>query len=186
MGLNCNSLITKALEIAVKAHQDDTRKGKQDVPYIVHPMEVAMTLQKEGKTDELIAAGLLHDTLEDTEYEEEDLRELFNDQITELVLGASEELEDRENTPWEERKQHTIDYLKTADMDVKYIACADKLSNIRSMIRDYKRIGDKLWGRFNRGYEKQKWYYESLIESLDDLTGVEMYEEFKAGVEWLF
>jgi (p)ppGpp synthase/HD superfamily hydrolase len=188
MELNTNKLVAKALEVAARAHYGDMRKGKEeDVPYIVHPVEVAMILQENGIEEDVIAAALLHDTLEDTELTEKDLKDIFNDRIAELVIGASEKLEDRDNTPWEERKEHTINYLKTInDIDIKYIACADKLANIRSMIRDYDEIGDELWSIFNRGYEKQKWYYESLVESLAQLKGAKMYEQFKLAVKYLF
>ncbi|OCL27543.1 metal-dependent phosphohydrolase [Orenia metallireducens] len=187
MQLNKNKLIAKALEVAAKAHYGDMRKGKEDTPYIIHPVEVAMILQENGTKEEVIAAALLHDTLEDTDLTEEELKGIFNSRITEMVIGASEELEDRESTPWEERKEHTINYLKTInDIDIKYIACADKLANIRSMIRDYDEIGDELWTIFNRGYKKQKWYYESLVDSLNQLEGVKMYEQFKLAVKYLF
>lgn len=185
MELKTNSLIATALEVATKAHQGQKRKGKKK-PYIVHPVEVALVLQKHDLDDEIIVAGLLHDTLEDTQIEKEELKNKFNQRVLNLVLGASEKLVDRENTDWEQRKQHTIDYLATAPREVQYIACADKLCNIRSMIRDYERIGDELWSVFNRGYKKQSWYYNQLKDSLEDLEDIEMYEQFKLAVKKLF
>jgi (p)ppGpp synthase/HD superfamily hydrolase len=186
MELNKNKLIADAIKVTAKAHQGGTRKGGDEIPYIIHPVEVAITLQKNEMSDEIIAAGLLHDTLEDTHLKVEDLTDIFGKKITELVIGASEELDNRENTSWEKRKEYTINHLKNADLEIKYIACADKLSNIRSMIRDYDRIGDELWERFNRGYDKQKWYYENLVNSLEDLKGIDMYEQFKSAVNYLF
>ena len=183
--MNNTKLINKVLRIAALYHEGQKRKGKE-VPYIVHPVEVAMILQKNGIEEDLIASGLLHDTLEDTEMTEEELREHFNNRILKLVKGASENLEDRENTSWEERKKHTIDYIKTADRDIKLISCADKLSNAKSMLADYNEVWDDLWKRFNRGYEKQKWYYNNLVDSLNDLAGVTMFEEFKSIVQDLF
>ncbi|MGM0369599.1 MAG: HD domain-containing protein [Bacillota bacterium] len=183
--LKTNSLLAQGLEMATIAHQGQLRKGKEK-PYVVHPIEVAMTLLEAGLEDEVIVAGLLHDTLEDTRVTPEDLQIKFNGRVLDLVRGASEELADRENTDWEQRKQHTIDYLKTAQREIQYIACADKLSNIRSMIRDYERIGDQLWSIFSRGYEQQSWYYNNLAASLEDLEGEEMYEQFKLAVEYMF
>jgi len=186
--LKDNGLIAKGLEVAAKAHAGDIRKGGDGIPYIVHPVEVAMILQKNGMSDELIVAGLLHDTLEDTDLTKEEIEDAFNARILELVIGASEELADRESTAWEKRKEHTLDFLKDDDtaIDIKYVACADKLSNIRSTIRDYDEVGEELWDIFNRGYEKQKWYYEGLVDSLKELNGVEIYEEFKLAVNYLF
>ena len=186
MKLKKNKLIAEALKVAAKAHRDGYRKGGTQIPYIVHPVEVAFTLQENDMPDKIIAAGLLHDTLEDTDIKKEDLQSLFGSEIANLVIGASEKLENRDDTSWEERKQHTINHLKEAELDIKYIACADKLSNIRSMIRDYDKIKDELWSRFNRGYEKQKWYYTNLIDSLNDLEGIKMFEQFKLAVNYLF
>lgn len=186
MELKKNKLIADAIEIAAKAHQGGTRKGGDELPYIIHPVEVALTLQKNEMPDKIIAAGLLHDTLEDTHITVDDLVDTFGERITELVIGASEKLENRENTSWERRKEYTINHLKNADIEIKYIACADKLSNIRSMVRDYDRIGDELWNRFTRGYDKQKWYYKNLVISLKDLEGIIMYEQLKEAVSYLF
>jgi (p)ppGpp synthase/HD superfamily hydrolase len=103
-----------------------------------------------------------------------------------LVIGASEVLEDRENTSWKERKRHTIIYLLNAPFEVKIVSCADKLSNIRSMIKDDTTHGGKLWERFNAGFEDQKWYYTELVKSLAELKDYEMYIEFKRNVNQLF
>ncbi|WP_432663395.1 HD domain-containing protein [Wukongibacter baidiensis] len=180
-----NYLINKAIEIAAKAHEGQHRKVT-DIPYIVHPFEVAMILQENGCSEDVIAAGILHDTLEDTELTEAEVREVFGDRILELVLGASEELEDRGNRAWYDRKLHTIEYLKDASMEIKMIACADKLSNIRSMIKGCNDMGNRLWDRFNAPYEDQKWYYQSLTESLKSLNGFKMYGQFKEAVNFLF
>ncbi|RKD21647.1 metal-dependent phosphohydrolase [Caminicella sporogenes] len=177
--------MNEAIKVAAKAHDGHRRKAS-DIPYIVHPFEVALILQKNGASDEVIAAGILHDTLEDTDLTEDDIKNIFGEKILNLVLRASEELYNRENRPWEDRKKHTIDYSKKAPLEVKLLICADKLSNIRSMIKDYKKMGEKLWDKFNAPYDKQKWYYKSLVKSLKELDGYEMYEEFKEAVEELF
>lgn len=192
-------MIRKALEYAAVYHKEGVRKGS-NVPYIVHPFEVALILQENGMEEKIIVAGLLHDTLEDTELTAEQLKEEFGEDILQLVLGASEVLEGREETLWEERKKHTIEYLKTAPIDVKYIVCADKLSNIRSMLADHEKKGEKFWDKFmnsdkkiggseySREYkrEKQKWYYENLVKNLQELEGLKMYEELKEAVRELF
>jgi (p)ppGpp synthase/HD superfamily hydrolase len=76
--------------------------------------------------------------------------------------------------------------LKTAPLEVKLVSCADKLSNILSMIKDKEEEGDKLWERFNAGYESQKWYYRELLKSLSDLESYEMYRDFQGCVRQLF
>ena len=104
--------VETAIIFAAKAHNDQKRKGT-DIPYITHPFAVGMLLQKEKCSDEVIAAGILHDTLEDTETTFKDLTEEFGIQIANLVLAASE---NDKSLRWEIRKQHTIDMLKNASL----------------------------------------------------------------------
>lgn len=182
-----NSKVIKALYFAAKAHRNQFRKGNADIPYLVHPVEVAMILQENNMSEEIVIAGLLHDTLEDTSVTQEDIEREFGKKILELVLGASERLEGIEHTDWKTRKSHTIEYLASAPLDVKYVSCADKLSNIRSMLRDYEEVGEELWKRFNeKNPLEQKWYYVGLTESLKGLESLKMYVEFKSSVELLF
>lgn len=185
------TFINNALVIAAKIHKGQKRKGS-DTPYIVHPFEVALILQENRADEEMIAAGLLHDVLEDGDLDldfiKNEIRNKLNDRVLLYVIGASEKLENRNKTPWKERKSHTIDYLRDENTpkEIKMISCADKLSNARSIFRDLKTKGDKLWDKFNAGYEMQKKYYEGLVESLKDLEGLKMYEEFKEVVKAIF
>lgn len=153
--------IFDALRFATVAHTGQFRKSTQ-LPYIVHPIAVMESLIRHSASADAVAAGILHDTLEDTATTEADLRHEFGDRITDLVIGASEP---DKSLSWEERKEHTINTLaKLDDLEQLMVVCADKLSNISSIASDYKKYGDTLWTRFNRGYEKQRWYYCSLAE----------------------
>ena len=73
------------------------------------------------------------------------------------LVEAASELD--KAVSWEERKHHTLSALKTAPMDVLLLSCADKLDNIRSIQKDSARLGELIWSQFNRGKEKQAWYY---------------------------
>lgn len=179
------SLFLKALEVSVKTHEGQYRKGTH-IPYIVHPVEVALILMEEGCQEEVVAAGLLHDVLEDGGITVGFLQDTFGDQVAKWVLGASEELENRESRPWEERKEHTIHHLEGASKEEQMIACADKLSNVRSMVQGYQVFGDQLWDRFNRGYEQQKWYYIQLADSFGLIRRNNSYQEFASLVKDLF
>jgi (p)ppGpp synthase/HD superfamily hydrolase len=181
-----NKLIARAMEYAAQHHRGGIRKGG-DVPYIVHPFEVAMILKENSFTDEVVAAGLLHDLLEDTEVSKADLRAKFGEEILELVLSASEKLKGREDRSWDLRKRQTINYLnEEADFINKAVACADKLSNARSILRDLEDQPDNFWQRFSAPKSKQQWYYQSLVESLKELEGLKMYCEFKEVVAEIF
>ena len=155
-------MVEKAIIFAAKAHDHQKRKGT-DIPYITHPIAVGMLLQKEKCSEEVIVAGILHDTLEDTETTFEDLTEVFGLHIANLVLAASEK---DKSLPWEVRKQQTIDVLKDATLEEIQVIVADKYHNLKSIQSDLELLGDLIWQRFNRGKRDQHWYYASIVKAL--------------------
>ena len=153
--------IFSALRFAAAAHSGQFRKGTK-LPYLVHPVAVMQYLIRHNASDDAVVAGILHDTLEDTDTTESDLSREFGDRITDLVVGASEP---DKTLSWAARKQHTIDTLRDLDdVEQLLVIYADKLCNISSIELDLQTHGADLWQRFNRGYEMQKWYYCSLAE----------------------
>src|SRR5438045_7386901 len=98
-------MIDLAIEVAARAHYGQVRKGT-DIPYISHPYAVGMMLARAGCPEEVIAAGILHDTVEDTYITLEYLRETFGEQVTLIVEGCSEP--DHGSAPWEVRKAHSL------------------------------------------------------------------------------
>src|SRR4030042_864514 len=151
-------IINQAIEVAARVHQKQFRKGT-DIPYITHPYAVGMLLLHAGCSEEIIVAGLLHDTIEDTSLTLEDIRALFGERVAGIVKGCSEP--DR-SLSWEVRKLHTLEYLRTAPIEVRWVACADKLHNIRTIIEDFHKVGDLVWNKFHRGRKEQEWYYRGL------------------------
>ncbi|MEH7235084.1 HD domain-containing protein [Bacillus sp. JJ1562] len=175
-------MIEKAIIVASRAHDGQYRKLTK-IPYITHPLSVGLILMKINSRKELVAAGILHDTVEDTELSIEDIKDGFGDEVAALVNGCSEP---DKSLPWEARKEHTISFLRTASEDTRTVVCADKLHNIRSIIHDYEDQGEEVWRRFSRGKEKQEWYYRSVIESLGHATTIPLLEELKKEVDRLF
>jgi (p)ppGpp synthase/HD superfamily hydrolase len=175
-------IINNALEIASRAHELQYRKGT-NIPYITHPVAVGMILLYEGYREEVVAAGILHDTVEDTDITLEDLKREFGSDIANIVEGCSEP---DKSLSWEERKHHTIEFLKTASEDIKAVACADKLHNIRTIIDDHVKEGEAVWNRFKRGREQQEWYYRSLVKSLGYTSSFPLLKQLKTEVEKLF
>lgn len=153
----------KALKFAIKAHDGQIRKSEPDKPMIIHPINVGNILKKYGFDSNVIAAGYLHDVVEDTKYTKEDITNMFGKEITSLVMGASEP---DKTLSWEERKQHTIDTIKNLDLRHKAVVCADKISNLEDLRILFKKDQNYDFNMFNRGYEKQKWYYENIYSSL--------------------
>lgn len=157
-----NPMILSALDLATKAHTGQLRKGT-DIPYITHPSAVGLILSQYGCNAAVIAAGILHDTVEDGDVSLEQIATKFSPEVAALVKGCSEP--DKKAT-WIPRKLHTIEYLRTAPLDVKLVSSADKLHNITSIASDYEEHGVELWKRFKRGREDQEWYYRSVVDAL--------------------
>jgi hypothetical protein len=176
------SLVDQAIEYAAYAHQGQMRKGT-NIPYISHPYAVGMILQKAGCSEEVVAAGILHDTLEDTDTTERNLLERFGPVVLEIVKGCSEP---DKGASWEERKQHTLDELKHAKLPIRQTACADKLHNIRSIQKDLKVHGEEAWKRFQRGRKSQEWYYRGLVESLGYSSRFALLDDLQDVVEEVF
>ena len=179
-------MIDLAIEVAVRAHKNQLRKGT-DIPYITHPMAVGIILAKAGCSDEIIVAGILHDTVEDTPITLDYIRDTFGKKVSMLVEGASEP---DKSLPWEERKRHTVNYLKIAPLAVRLVACADKLHNIRTIATEHEKIGDQVWERFRKGRSDQEGYYRGLVDSLcnrSDNQGYEsLFQQLKSEVEGFF
>ena len=163
----CNDgiLLHKAIEFSAYAHRKQTRKGS-DKPYISHPFEVAMLLQKENCNIETVIAGLLHDTVEDADVTLEEIKEQFGERVCELVASCSED----KTKSWKERKEHTInEMMGCIDYDILMLCCADKTANLRSMMTDYLQIGDDLWKRFNAPREDILHYYSKLNDAFEPM-----------------
>src|SRR5947209_15832446 len=109
-------MLDLAIETAARAHAGQVRKGT-DVPYIAHPYAVGMMLARVGASEEVVAAGILHDTVEDTYLTLDWIRDNFGEKVAMIVEGCSEP--DHGSQPWEARKEHTLEYLKTAPWEVR-------------------------------------------------------------------
>lgn len=169
-----HSLTTKAFLFALYAHGE--QKRKDGLPYIMHPVEVAMELARNGADEDLICAGFLHDTIEDAFITREQLATAFSDKIADLVALDSENKEDS----WEKRKSDALEELRApGDRDHKMLMCADKLSNLRSLREGLESDGEAVWQRYKRGREKQAWLFHETVLALSPLEGLAMYEELK-------
>ena len=167
-------MIREAAEFAERAHEGVYRKGTK-IPYITHPMETAAIVTAFTNEPEMIAAALLHDVIEDAGVTKEELEEKFGPRVAFLVESESED----KSRSWMERKGTTVEHLKSATRDEKILALADKLSNIRSTVRDYLVLGDEVWQRFNqKDKEMQGWYYKGVAEALKEFKGHIYYEEY--------
>ena len=178
--------IFEAIEFAVKAHRGQFRKGTK-IPFIVHPMDVGRKLIEIGAQEDLVIAGILHDTVEDTSVTLDEIKVSFGKKVADIIYTVSEP--DKAKS-WRERKQHTINKLETASMDVLIVECADKLDNILAIQSDYKKESEAFWSRFNCSKEQQKWYYMSLDDVFskrkDNEVIIKLVEHFHKAVDKVF
>jgi hypothetical protein len=159
--------IQHAIRFAIKTHEEyqkQKRKGK-DVPYITHPLTVGIILAKGGASEEVIIAGILHDTIEDSIDEKKVTKEMiterFGEKVYELVLSVTEQ---NKSLSWEERKAEALEHIKTFSNDSLLLKSADIISNISETLNDYKKEGEEIFKRFNAPKDK---ILESYIKSTE-------------------
>ena len=158
-----------AMLFAHKVHQGQRRKGT-GIPYIAHVLGVAAIAMEYGATEDEAIGALLHDAAEDGGGEATlaEIRASFGDAVADIVLGCSDSLvEDPEDKlPWRERKENYLAHLETAAASVCLVSAADKLHNVRSIIRDYREHGEEVWDRFQGRRDGTLWYYETVADAL--------------------
>ena len=153
-------LLQKAIEFAAMKHEGFVRKGTT-IPYFTHVMEAMEIVSRMTEDEEVRAAAVLHDTLEDTPTTKEELIHFFGERVANLVAAESENKrkDQPEAATWLVRKTETIQHLEKAQKEIRMIALGDKLSNVRAMYRDYQVHGDKLWEKFNNSNPKEQGMY---------------------------
>ncbi len=184
-----SEMINKALIFATEKHWNHKRKYS-DLPYIIHPIEVANIISSITVNPEVIVAGFLHDTIEDCHVKPEEIEQLFGNYVLELVKSETEDKYDDipREASWSRRKQESLELHKSStDINVKILWLADKLSNVRSFCALYKKEGLAMWSRFNEKDPKvQKWYYYEILNNTAELSETEAYMEFRNKIDTLF
>lgn len=171
MSVEHASIVDRAKTVATHAHNGQVRKDPSHAPYIVHPGAVAELLTGAGASDEVVAAGWLHDVLEDVppeRYSRDDMVRDFGAYIVSLVESVSEEKLDAQGNklPWETRKKQHILALRNASRETALITAADKINNIESMITGVREHGATMLNGFNSTLTQQIWYYTEVINTV--------------------
>lgn len=168
-------MIEEAVVFAKRAHAGAVRKGT-NIPYIRHPLEAAVIVSLMSDDPELIAAALLHDVIEDAGVIEKELEEQFGSRVAQLVVAETED----KSKSWYERKSATVMHLKGASREIKILTLGDKLSNLRSIAKDYLLVGEEIWLRFNeKEKSKQGWYYGGIMRELEDMREYSCFLEYE-------
>lgn len=179
----------EAVCFAVRAHAGQCRKADHS-PYILHPMETAAICATVSTDPELLAAAVLHDTVEDCGVSLEELSARFGPRVARLVAAETEDK--RRDLPpaesWRLRKEESLERLaRETDPAAQILWLGDKLSNLRSFRRLWLRQGDALWQSFHqKDPAQQAWYYRAAAEALGSLRETAAWQELHAIVEELF
>ncbi len=152
----------RAFAFAAEKHKHQTRKTST-IPYIAHLMGVASLVLEAGGDEDLAIAALLHDVVEDCGGAPmlREVRRRFGARVAKIVDDCTD-ADTIPKPPWQTRKEKYIAHLAAADADTRLVAAADKLNNVRSILSDYRAIGESVWSRFTGGREGTLWYYRTL------------------------
>jgi GTP pyrophosphokinase len=128
-------------------------------------MGVASLVLEAGGDEDLAIAALLHDVVEDCGGAPmlKEVRRRFGQRVAKVVDGCTD-ADTYPKPPWRERKEQYLRHLKTADADTRLVSAADKLNNVRSILSDYRAVGESVWSRFKGGREGTLWYYRTLLD----------------------
>ena len=168
-----------ALLFATRKHSGQTRKQSQ-VPYVAHLLSVtALVLEAGGDEDQAIAA-VLHDVVEDCGGAPvlAEVRERFGPRVAHIVEGCTD-TDALPKPPWRARKEYYLSHLREAGEDVRLVSAADKLHNVRSIVADYRYLGEAVWERFAGRREGTLWYYRAVLDILQQHPGSRLVDELE-------
>lgn len=179
---------TEALGYAERCHRDQKRKGSA-VPYVSHLLAVCATVLEHGGDEDEAIAALLHDAVEDQggAGRLEDIRRRFGWRVAALVDSCSDSAAapGEAKAPWLERKQAHIAKMAKADRSEALVVAADKLHNLRDMVRDVRRHGPATMSRFNAPPERILWFHREVARALRPHAGTAPVDEVAAATEEL-
>lgn len=180
--------IQKAIRFSINVHElnrpeRQLRKGKE-IAYITHPLTVGLILAKAGASEEVVIAGILHDTIEDSHDDHKvtksDINVHFGPEVAELVASVSET---GKSLTWAERKAEALEHITHFSNDSLLVKSGDILSNTTELIQDYEEHGESVFERFNASKEDilnhyllaitailKKWPEIPLSEDLQDVA----------------
>ncbi len=162
--------IQKAIEFAIKVHQLDqnqTRKGKT-VPYITHPLAVGIILSRLGADENIVAAGILHDVIEDSlenaKVTKKDIQDEFGETVANIVNNVTEQ---DKSLPWAVRKQKALEHITDMDHNSLLVKSADVLHNMKELLTDLRKDGVSVLAKFNAPREAQLERFKKLENALE-------------------
>jgi len=160
--------IEKAIKKATELHEGQFRKNTEKIPYISHPIEVTELLSSYTSDEEVIVAGLLHDTIEDTEYSPKELEKEFGKKVYQIVIGVTEPKIDSngQKLPWVKRKAGYVNNLDKVIQESLLVCAADKICNMQNQINDYELNGEEFLHKFNSTPQERYTYHQKVLDVL--------------------
>ena len=157
-----------ALVYAARLHAGQVRKGS-DTPYFSHLLAVTAIALDHGATEYEAIAALLHDAVEDQGGQKtlDEIRRRFGDQVASIVAACSD-TDVLPKPPWQDRKNAFVKRLGTEPYSVRLVVAADKLHNVRDVLRSYRVHGDDIWSHFKGGRDGTLWYYRAVVGTLTE------------------
>lgn len=184
--MNLTPKIRKAMAKAAFLHKEQLRLD--DVPYICHPISVAIILSNYTDNEDIIIGGLLHDTIEDTSYTVDELKKDFGKKITDIVLGVTfSQIEETPET-WRRRCKEYFKHLEKMNKESLLVTVADKIHNTTDMILGFEKLGQSFLDKFDppsmkEDLEQEEKVLTVLKEKLGDIPIIKelefAYKEFE-------
>jgi GTP pyrophosphokinase len=155
-----------ALLYAAELHATQERKVS-GIPYVAHLLGVTSIVLEYGGDEEEAIAALLHDAVEDQGGQPTllEIRKRYGQRVASIVEACTD-ADVIPKPPWHERKQKYLAHLAAADSSARLVAAADKLYNLRTIVADYRALGEAIWPRFTTGKQGTMWYYRAVLDAL--------------------
>jgi (p)ppGpp synthase/HD superfamily hydrolase len=175
----------EALVFATELHATQVRKGS-GVPYAAHLLGVASIALEYGANEDEAIAALLHDAIEDQggAATREEIRRRFGETVAAIVDGCTD-ADTSPKPPWRSRKEAYVAKIPHAPASVRLVSMSDKLYNARSIVQDYRQLGDELWQRFQGGKDGTLWYYRACSDAFRAAGASPLQQELERVVQTL-
>jgi len=153
------------LGYAARLHAEQSRKGTGR-PYIGHLLSVTSIVIEYGGDEDMAIAALLHDAVEDQGGMPRlrEIRRKFGKRVAHMVDGCTDSYTEPK-PPWMERKRAYVQRVSSEAEEVRLVSAADKLSNTREVLHDFRVYGESVFQRFSGNKEGTLWYYRALVDA---------------------
>ena len=160
--------MNEAVKLASHLHRHQTRKDDYNTPYVSHLFSVAMILATVTNDEDIIIAGLMHDSLEDVpNYTYDMLVKDCNNRIATIVHHVTEPLDankmEDEQLPWLTRKEKYLENLQNGGIESAMVSAADKIHNTESFLVDTRKSGDAFLSKFSSSLRNKLWFHEQVL-----------------------